>query len=67
MLKAIIDALAGASAERLPLLLSDRVKPLKRVVVTGRGFDHVLRRDWRGKWRFAREEEATLRGLGNLM
>jgi len=67
MLKAIIDALASASAERLPLLLSNRAKPLRRVVVTGRGFDHVLRRDWQGRWRFAREEEATLRGLGLLL
>ena len=67
MLKAIIDALADVSAQRLPLLLSNRIKPLRRVVITGRGFDHVLRRDWPGRWRFDPEEEATLRGLGKLL
>jgi sugar (pentulose or hexulose) kinase len=66
MLEAIIDALATTSAERLPVLLANQ-KALKQVVVTGRGFDHVLRRDWPGRWRFAPEDEATLRGLGNLL
>jgi xylulokinase len=66
LLAAIIDALATASAARLPLLSSAGGKPLRRVVTTGRGFDAVMRRDWPGRWRFVHENEASLRGLGNL-
>jgi hypothetical protein len=64
-----VDALARASADRLPLLRSRGV-PLRRdVVLSGgvsNGLDKVLHRDWPGKWRFRVEEEATLRGLGML-
>jgi len=70
VLRALVNALAQASADRLPLLRS-RVAPLRRdVVLSGGvsdGLDKVLHRDWPGRWRFRVEEEATLRGLGMLM
>lgn len=69
ILAALINALAKASAERLPLLRSRGV-PLKRdVVITGgvqNGLGKVLHRDWPGQWTFRAEAEATLRGLGTL-
>ncbi len=70
MLAAIIDALAQASAARLPLLAETGSK-MKRSVVTsggaGAGPEHDLfHRDWRGRWTFRHEEEASLRGLGLL-
>jgi xylulokinase len=69
ILRALVDALARASADRLPLLRGRGV-PLRRdVVLSGgvsNGLDKVLHRDWPGKWRFHVEEEATLRGLGML-
>ncbi len=67
LLKAMIESLSANSAARLPLLLRGGVKPLKRVVVTGKGYDHVMRRDWGGRWTFHREDEASLRGLGKLI
>ena len=67
MLTAILNALAVASAARLPLLASRGVKMRRKVFVTGRGFDQVLRRDWKGQWSFERTEEASLRGLGRLV
>ncbi len=71
MLAAIIDALAKASAERLPLLqAAGGVKLSRRVMMTGGvqegGLNGLLTRDWPGKWTFQREDEATLRGLGRL-
>ena len=69
ILRALVDALAKASADRLPLLKTRGV-PLRRdVVLSGgvsNGLDKVLHRDWPGRWRFRVEEEATLRGLGTL-
>jgi xylulokinase len=69
ILGALVDALAAASAERLPLLRSRGV-PLRRdVVLSGgvqNGLDNVLHRDWPGRWTFRTEEQATLRGLGTL-
>ena len=69
ILRAVVDALARVSAERLPLLRTRGV-PLRRdVVISGGvqdGLDNVLHRDWPGKWTFRVEEEATLRGLGKL-
>jgi xylulokinase len=67
MLHAIIDSLAVASAARLPLLLSNGIKASRRVAVTGRGFDQILRRDWPGRWQFVTQTEASLRGLGKLI
>ena len=66
LLGAVVEALVTASAARLPLLASGGVEPLRRVVTTGRGFERILRRDWPGRWRFVRENEASLRGLGLL-
>jgi xylulokinase len=70
VLRALVDALAKASADRLPLLRTRGV-PLRRdVVLSGGvsdGLDKVLHRDWPGRWRFHIEEEATLRGLGTLV
>ena len=69
ILRALINSLACASADRLPLLRSRGV-PLRRdVVVSGgvqNGLDKVLHRDWPGRWTFRVEDEATLRGLGML-
>ena len=69
MLAALVDALARASAARLPLLES-RVKHLSHdVVVSGGvqdGLGDVLYRDWPGQWTFRPEPDATLRGLGTL-
>ncbi len=69
ILQALVDALAKASAERLPLLRSHGV-PLKRsVVISGgvqNGLDKVLHRDWPGQWTFRVEDQAALRGLGKL-
>ncbi|MGB7156670.1 MAG: FGGY family carbohydrate kinase [Tepidisphaeraceae bacterium] len=69
ILRALVNALAKASAERLPLLRSRGV-PLRRdVVLSGgvsNGLDNVLHRDWPGRWTFRVEDEATLRGLGTL-
>jgi xylulokinase len=69
VLRALVGALARASAERIPLLRTRGV-PLRRdVVLSGgisNGLDKVLHRDWPGRWTFRIEEEATLRGLGML-
>ena len=69
MLRAMIDALARASAERLELLGEAGV-PIRRAVMVSGGaadrLDEVFQRDWPGRWRFRRETEASLRGLGRL-
>jgi xylulokinase len=67
LLGAIIDSLATDSAARLPLLAKTGTKMLRGVVSTGRGFDHILRRDWPGRWTFQYEDEASLRGLARLI
>jgi sugar (pentulose or hexulose) kinase len=70
MLAAVIDALAQASAARLKLLKSRGVKILPTVVTSGgtaQALHQVLYRDWRGRWRFHRENEASLRGLSRLV
>lgn len=70
MLSAIIEALARASAERLPLLAQGGVSMKRKVLVTGGvsdGLDDVLHRDWPGKWTFEHVEEATLLGVGKLI
>ena len=71
MLAAICDALARASAERIGLLRSvNHVKIDPRVVISGGAAEivrDVLHRDWRGRWTFRFEDEATLRGLALLV
>jgi hypothetical protein len=69
MLAAMIEALAEASAQRIPLLRARGVPILRRVVSTGGvdgGLAKVLHRDWPGRWRFEAIQEATLRGLSQL-
>ena len=69
LLRAVLDALAESSAERMNRLLALGMAVEREVVLTG-GLDflgEVLHRDWPGAdWRFRAEEEATLRGLGGL-
>jgi xylulokinase len=67
MLAAIIESLAAASAARLELLDSGKVKVLRSVVVSGGAedrLDRLMHRDWPGRWTFRPITEATLRGLG---
>ena len=69
MLAAVIEALAQASAARLELFRQLGIPMQKRVVVTGGakgGLADLFHRDWKGKWTFVIEEEATLRGLACL-
>jgi xylulokinase len=67
MLSAIIEALAAASAARLPLLQATGTKFLPQVVVSGGSadrLDKLMHRDWPGKWSYRAVTEATMRGLG---
>jgi sugar (pentulose or hexulose) kinase len=68
MLAAIVDALARASAQRLELLQSTGTRLCTRVMVSGGagGLSDLMHRDWRGRWSFWTEDEATLRGLAIL-
>ena len=69
MLRAVVDSLARASAERLEVFQSGGLKLRRRVVVSGgvqEGLDKILHRDWPGRWEFVPEDEATLRGLSML-
>jgi len=69
MLAAVIEALAEASAGRLDLFHELGVPMRHRVMLTGgaqNGLSRLLHRDWKGKWTFYVEEEATLRGLAKL-
>jgi xylulokinase len=71
MLAAVVEALARASAERVELLKSvNRVRINRRVVTSGGAVEvarDLLHRDWKGKWQFRFEDEATLRGLAMLV
>jgi xylulokinase len=71
VLRAIIESLARSSARRLALLKEvNPVKILPTVILTGGvqgGLEKILHRDWRGKWRFKHEEEATMRGVAKLV
>ena len=69
MLAAALDALAKASAARLPLLSACGVRPRRSVLVSGAAggaISEVLHRDWKGRWTFTIEKEATLRGLAKM-
>ena len=73
LLRAVADALARSSAERLSLLTAVAAssgRAVGRTVsVSSRsttGPEAVLRRDWPGAWTFRPEPEASLRGLGTL-
>ncbi len=69
MLGSMIEALATASAVRIPLLAATGTKMRRDVLLSGGlqgGLAGVLHRDWPGKWRFKQENEATLRGLARM-
>ncbi len=68
MLSAMLEGLIAASAARLPLLAASGTSILPTVAVSG-GADHldqIMRRDWKGRWRFRSVTDATMRGLGTL-
>ena len=69
MLSAIIEALAAASAARLPLLDDGSIPVLRAVVASGGSVDRLdklMHRDWPGRWKFKPVTEATMQGLWNL-
>lgn len=69
MLAAALDALARESAARLPLLSMCGVRPRRNVLVsggTGGAISDVLHRDWKGRWTFTIQKEATLQGLAKM-
>jgi xylulokinase len=69
MLAAVIQSLVEASAARLDLFHELGIPMRRRVMLTGGSADglaDLLHRQWKGKWTFYVEEEATLRGLGKL-
>ena len=68
MLSAIVESLIQASAARLPLLAATGTKILHTVAISGGAdrLDHLLHRDWPGRWQRRSVTEATLRGLGTL-
>lgn len=69
MLAAVIRSLVEASAARLDLFRQLRIPMRRRVMLTGGSADglaHLLHKQWKGKWTFYVEEEATLRGLATL-
>ncbi len=69
MLAAVIEALAAASAARLDLFAQLGVPLKRKVMSTGGakgGLADLFHRDWKGRWTFWEEKEATLRGLAKL-
>ncbi len=69
LLAAVIESLAKASAERLPLLEKTGTTIRRDVMLSGgaaKGMAGVFHRDWPGRWRFHLEQEASLRGLAKL-
>lgn len=69
MLAAVIRSLIEASAARLELFHQLKTPMRQRVMLTGGAADglaHLLHKQWKGKWTFYVEEEATLRGLATL-
>ena len=69
LLRAVVEALATASAARLPLL-EGRGTPLGSDVLLSGGLagdlSAVLHRDWPSRFTFTAVDEATLRGLAHL-
>ena len=69
MLAAVIQSLVEVSAARLDLFRELEIPMRRRVMLTGGSADglaDLLHREWKGKWTFYVEEEATLRGLAKL-
>ena len=72
ILAALCESLAAASGARLGLLKKQYRQINTTVVVSGgvqSGLSKVLRRDWpsHGKWKFRTIDDATLRGLWQLI
>ena len=70
MLSAMVEALAQASAARLPLLEGQKTaNSPRRVMVSGglqKNLSLILHRDWPGKWEFFEEDERRhFRGCGS--
>jgi xylulokinase len=69
MLRAIVDSLARASADRLPILREAAGTIRRSVVVSGGAedrLDRIMHREWAGRWTFRSITEASLRGLAKL-
>jgi xylulokinase len=69
MLAAVIQSLVEASAARIELFRALKIPMRRRVMLTGGSADGLaalLHREWKGRWTFHVEEEATLRGLAKL-
>jgi xylulokinase len=69
MLSAMVEAIAAASAERLPLLQATGTRIHHDVLLSGglaNTLAEVLHRDWEGSWKFSKIDEATLRGLASI-
>ena len=69
LLSAILESLATASADRLPLLKATGTALRPQVMVSGGAddrLDKLMHRDWPGKWTYKAITEATMRGLGVL-
>ena len=68
LLRAVADALAADSADRLKRLMAQGIEIHSEVIASGRGdpLTDLLHRDWPGHWTFREENEASLRGLGTL-
>jgi xylulokinase len=70
MLRAMVQALASASAARIGLLRGLGTPLRSKVMVSGgvgEGIGRTLHRGWPGRWTFTTRDEATLRGLGKLV
>jgi xylulokinase len=69
LLGAMVEALAEASAKRLPLLHATGTPIHHKVLMSGGlagDLADVLHRDWAGRWEFTYIDEATLKGLAAL-
>jgi xylulokinase len=70
ILSAVIESIVRASAARVELLKQVNGAINQRVIVSGgvaEATGDLLHRDWRGRWTFKYEDEASLRGLGTLV
>jgi xylulokinase len=70
ILSAVIESIVRASAARVELLKQVNGAMNWRVIVSGgvaEATGDLLHRDWRGRWTFKFEDEASLRGLGTLV
>ena len=70
VLSAIVEAIATASADRLPILQETGTRIHHDVLLSGglaTTLAKVLHRDWKGSWKFSQIDEATLRGLALML